>query len=417
MGTIEQLQLAVQEGQLQKITQLLEAFLIEATPNEQYEIAELFMHYGYLQEANQVLEHMQFLFPEEAQLMIDRANVLMESDEEDEALELLLAVPHDVPEYPQALLALADYYQMQGLFEVAEVRINEALGLLPHEPLLQFAKAELLFETGRFAEAIRLYEQLLERHKEFAGISLSSRLAEVYRAGANYEEALHYYMVTLEDEVTPDLLFGSAYAAFQTEKYELAIQQLEDLQELDPDYFSSYLLLAESYAMIENNKLAYEVIQNGLKRDEYDKTLYLFAGKIALKNQLVKEAIDYLQEAVALDPEYMEAILTLMSIYASEENYEAIIDLYEQIVNDQFDWSALAPFAAEAYNQEEQFDKAYVIYKEAYNDFKEDIEFLEAYSYFLIEDGKRQEAREVVERLLKLQPTEQRWMDLYESME
>ena len=40
------------------------------------------------------------------------------------------------------------------------------------------------------------------------------------------------------------------------EKYELAIKQLEDLKELDPDYFSAYLLLAESYAMLEDNKRA-----------------------------------------------------------------------------------------------------------------------------------------------------------------
>ena len=47
----------------------------------------------------------------------------MEMGNEDDALELLLTVPDDAPEYPQALLVLADYYQMQGLFEVAEQRI------------------------------------------------------------------------------------------------------------------------------------------------------------------------------------------------------------------------------------------------------------------------------------------------------
>ena len=47
-------------------------------PEEQYEVAELFMQYGYLEEANRVLEHLAFLFPEEAQIAIDRANVCME---------------------------------------------------------------------------------------------------------------------------------------------------------------------------------------------------------------------------------------------------------------------------------------------------------------------------------------------------
>ena len=34
----------------------------------------------------------------------------------------------------------------------------------------------------------------------------------------------------------------------------MAIKQLEELKELDPDYFSAYLLLAESYAMTEDNQ-------------------------------------------------------------------------------------------------------------------------------------------------------------------
>lgn len=144
---------ALEQGDLALIDQLLESFLMKELPEEIYALAEIFMQYGYMKEADRVLEHLQFLFPEEAQLKIDHANVLMELGNEDEALDLLLEIEETSPEYPQALLVLADYYQMQGLFEVAEKRINEALAILPDEPLLHFAKAELLFETGRFLEA------------------------------------------------------------------------------------------------------------------------------------------------------------------------------------------------------------------------------------------------------------------------
>ncbi|MEK4699195.1 tetratricopeptide repeat protein [Solibacillus sp. FSL R7-0668] len=414
---MEQLLQAIQEGDIQLVNQLLESFLVDAEPAAQYEVAEALLHYGFLNEADRVFEHLQFLFPEEAQIAIDRAGVLIELGEEDEALDLLMAVSEEAPEYPQALLVLADYYQMQGLFEVAEQRINEALQLLPNEPLLQFAKAELLFETGRFSEAARIYEELYEMDKKFAGTILAQRLAEVYRAGAAYESALDFYMEALEEEVTADLLFGSGYAAFQTEKFDLAIKQLEDLKELDPDYFSAYLLLAESYAMQEDNKRALKVIQEGLKRDEYDKSLYLFAGKMALKNSMPTEAIGYLTEAIALDPEYMEAIMVLMSVYSQQENYEEIISLYEQLQQYDFEWVSIYPFVANAFNEEELFDKAYEIYKEAYNEFNEDVEFLEKYCLFLVEDGKREEAKQIAERLVQLQPSEQQWIDLLERFE
>ena len=408
---------AIEEGDLQVVNQLIERLLTDATPEEQYGVTEILMQYGFFEEANQTLEHLQFIFPEEAQIAIDRATVLMELDKEDEALDLLLDVPADAAEYPQALLVLADYYQMQGLYEVAEKRINEALDLLPSEPLLQFAKAELLFETGRFSESIRIYEELYEIDTTFAGVSLAERLAEVYRAGAAYEQALDYYMQALEDEVKPDVLFGSGYAAFQIQNYELAIKQLEDLKELDPDYFSAYLLLAESYAMLEDNKRAFAAIKEGLVRDEFDKSLYLFAGKMALKNNNPEEAIQYLNEAVALDPEYMEAILVLISIYSKEERHDDIIELYEQISSQDFDWTALYPFVADAYDKVEQFEKAYELYKEALPDFKEDVSFLQSYCYFLIEDGKQQEAKEIATKLVELEPTEQQWLDLLSRFE
>lgn len=408
---------AIQQGNVDQINILLDTFLLNESPEMQYEIADLFMQYGYLNEAKRVYEHLQFLFPEEAQILIDRASLLIELGEEDEALEILMSVDSNVPEYPQSLLLLADYYQMQGLYEAAEQRINEALDLLPNESLLQFAKAELLFETGRFTEATRIYEELHSSEKIVAGVLLSERLAEVYRSGGGYETALDYYMEALEEKITPDLLFGSAYAAFQSQKYELAIKQLEDLKELDPDYFSAYLLLAESYAMLEDNQKAYQIIKEGLTRDEYDKSFYLFAGKIALKNKLPHEAIEYLKQAVALDPEYMEAILVLMSIYSKEECFEDIIELYENLKRDDFDWTALYPLVAEAYAKDEQYVPAYEIYKAAYNDFKEDSAFLEKYCYFLIEDGKRDEAREIVNKLIALEPSEQHWFDLLYTLE
>lgn len=414
---MEQIIKALESGDLQALKTLIDQFLIDGEPSKQYEMAEMLMQFGYLEEADRILENLQFIFPDEAQIKIDRATVLMELTKEDEALEQLLDVKESDSEYPQALVVLADYYQMQGLYEVAEKHIEMALEILPNEPLLQFAKAELLFETGRFIESIRLYEDLYENNIEIANVSIPVRLAEVYRAGGAYEDALHYYMLALEDDVTPDLLFGSAYAAFQIEKYETAIQQLEDLKELDPDYFSGYLLLAQSYSMLENYKRALLAIEEGLARDEYDKSFYLFAGKMSLKMGDVAKAKKYLQQAIALDLEYMEATLILMSIYHKEDDTEAIIDLYENLKKEAIDFTAILPFVAQAYDQEEQFEKANEAYNLAYEEYREDSDFLEKYCYFLIEDGQRDRAKAVANELVTLDPTNEEWQSLLERFE
>lgn len=408
---------AIQKGDLEGIHNLLEDFKVQVDPDMQYEVVGFLMNFGFLDEADELLEHLQYLFPDEAQLKIDRATLLMEREQGDAALNILMEISPEAEEYPQALLALADYYQMQGLYEASEQRINEALDLLPNEPLLHFAKAELLMEMGRFTEAARIYHELYEEQSEIAGVRLVERLAEVHRAGAAFEEALTFYIKALEDNTSPDLLFGAAYSAFQSQMYETTIRYAEDLKTLDPDYFSAYLLLAQSYAMLENNKKALEVITEGISRDEYDKELYLFAGKMALKNSLPKEAEQYLRQAIALDSEYMEAIITLVSILSKEERDEEVVELIENLEKESFDWPTLSMFAAISFDRLENYERAYDFYQLAYNDHKEDPLFLEKYAYFLIEDGKRNEAKEVVNQLIAIQPDEPTWQDLLQTFE
>nr|WP_240793406.1 tetratricopeptide repeat protein [Psychrobacillus vulpis] len=404
----------MEEGNVEMLTAMLDAFLLEENPDDQYVLADLFTQYGYLQEAVKVLEYLQFLFPEENQLKIDQAQLYLEMDKEDDALNLLTSVDKSSEAYPQALLTLADYYQMIGLFEVAEQKINEAINILPNEPLLLYAKGELLFETGRYLEAARMMEELLPVQNSIQAVDLPLKLAEIYSAGAAYEEAIPYYAKALQKEVAPDVLFHAAYASFQVQHYETAVKHLENLLEIDPDYFSAYMLLAEAYAMQEKNEDALKAIIDGIARDEYEKEYYLFAGKISLKLGRVKEAESFLREAIALDPEYMDAIFTLTSLFSTEEQDEELIDLYETLKQDQFEWSSMYPFLAYAYDRLEFYEKAYEFYKLAYTEHKEDAPFLEKYVYFLLEDGKREEALEVVSILQKLQPENSTWFEMSE---
>lgn len=405
---------AMEEGNIEKISTMLESFLLNGDPDEQYQLADLLTQSGFLQEAISILEHLQFLFPEENQLKIDQAQLYLEMDKEDEALEMLTTIEKTSDAYPQALLTLADYYQMLGLYEVAEQKINEALTLLPKEPLLLYAKGELLFETGRYLEAARVMEDLLPHQESLQAIDLSLKLAEIYSAGAAYEEAIPYYALALEKEVAPDVLFHASYASFQVQQYETAAKQLEDLLQIDPDYFSGYMLLAETYAMLEKNEDALKAITDGIARDEFEKEYYLFAGKISLKLGKVKEAETFLREAIALDPEYMDAIFILSSLYSTEEKDEELVELYETLKQEHFEWSAMYPFLATAYERLELYEKAYEFYQLAYTEHIEDVPFLEKYVYFLLEEGKRAEAKEVVLILQKLQPENSEWFEMFE---
>ena len=417
MATVEEIQKAVELGDMSKVNSLLDSYLLEGDPDKQYELSEWLGEIGFVEEAIKVLEHLEYLFPEESQLKIDKANLLIEADREDEALNLLIEISKEDEYYAQALVTLADLFQLQGLMEAAENRLNEAIALLPDEPLLMQAKAELLLDSGRYLESAKIYQDFQSTGIELEGVQLSERLAEVYSAGAAYEEALPYYEEALKKQVQPDVLFGAAVASFQTQQYDRALQRLDELIILDPDYFSAYLLKAQSLNMSEEYKAAYEAIKEGLKRDEFDKELYLFAGKLAMKLGDAEEGVENLRQAVALDPEYMEAIFTLVSYFHSKEMNEEVLELVEATVASGDDWAGLYPMVAEAYERTEQFEKATTYFDLSYPAFRDDPDFLGKYVRFLIEEGKRERALEILKELQVLEPENQEWLDMQQSFE
>ena len=415
MEQLEKVERFIQEGDVEALSELLDRLTQSTDFDMLYEAAGRLSAYGFMGEADRIYETLLFHLPEEAQLKIDRANTLIELGEEDEALILLTDVSPNDEEYVQALLALADYYQMTGMAEAAVSKIKEAHTLLPEEPVIQFAYAELLLESGRYGEAARYYLELKEQVAEIGDVSITARLAETYSAGAAYEEAIPYYEEMLKDKTLPDTLFGTAFAYYQIGNAERAIRLLDELIAIDPDYYSAYMLLGQAKLLAGNDQEAYETFSDGITRDEYDKELQLSAGKCALKLGRPEVAEGHLKEALVLDPEYIEALITLASLYNESENDEALIELLSYSKEEVEEISLLHALLAYAYERTEQYKDAYESFNKAYSGMKEDHEFLSAYANFLVEEGKRSEAIDVVKQLVTLFPDDQNWRAFLEA--
>src|SRR5699024_11877433 len=91
-------------------------------------------------------------------------------------IELLTSISEDDPAYLQALLQLADLYQSEGLFEVAESKLLEAKNIQPDEPIIDFALGEFFFSTGEYQRAIIHYEKLPDHMTEIRSEEHTSEL-------------------------------------------------------------------------------------------------------------------------------------------------------------------------------------------------------------------------------------------------
>src|SRR5699024_6862897 len=120
----------------------------------------------------------------------------IEMEHDEAAIDLLDQIKEDDEAYVQALVQMADLYQAQGLFEVAEQKLLLAKQKEPNEIIIDFALGELLFSTGAYQKAIAYYERILVHEHEVANVSIYDRLAEAYAAIGEYEEALHIFRMS-----------------------------------------------------------------------------------------------------------------------------------------------------------------------------------------------------------------------------
>ena len=71
---------------------------------------------------------------------------------------------------------------------------------------------------------------------------------------------------------------------------------------------------------------------------------------------------------------------------------------------------------ARSYQETEELDAAYDLYKELATELKDNPEFLEQYIYLLRELGKLEEAKDFIQFYLQLVPDDLQMQDLYDYL-
>ncbi|WLR43727.1 tetratricopeptide repeat protein [Bacillus carboniphilus] len=392
----------VEEGQAEQGLKIIEETMPKLDDQTKLQLAEQYYEWGLIEKAVEIVEEITLLYPEEIDISIFLAELYIDIDKEDEAIEILQRVPRHDNRYVQALVLQADLYQMQGLFEVSEKKLKEAKQI-NNQPIIDFALAELYFHQAYYQKAVPLYEQTIRSFSELNGVLIGQRLAESLSSLGSYNEALNYYRELNSKD--PDHLFGYGMTALQAEQFETAIRQFEELQDLDPYFTSLYLQLAKSYEQTGKVNEAQETIEKGLKYDEYNKEMYFFAAKLSIKQQQMQKAIEFLRQAIALDPGYIEAIIMLSKILLQEEMFEEVIESLQEVMkfeeyDPQFDWDL-----AYAHHQLENYSESSNHYERAYTSFKEDKEFLQEYAFFLLEEGQKARAMQLLKKALRIEPS------------
>ncbi|WP_059105122.1 tetratricopeptide repeat protein [Shouchella shacheensis] len=407
---------AIERGDVEAGLEILDQAMDTSDHEQKYQVAELFYELGHVEKAEKLVEELMVLYPDEGSLYVLAAEMKIDADKEDEAIELLSDIHEDDDAFLQAQLLLADLYQLQALDEVAEQKLLFAREKAPEEIILTYALGEFYLEQGAYNKAIPYLKQAHYTKEDVGGVNVGLKLAEAYSANGQFEDALSLYQQSAKDEFTPTTMFNFGFTAYQHGDYTVAIEQLEGVKTLDADFTSVYLPLARAYEAENRLDEALEVLRDGMGMDEFNDSLYLLAGKLSLKKQDLDQAEGYLRQAVALNPSNMEALQTLSAYLRAQERSEDLLDLLEHTSSYGETDAMLTWYEAFARADQEEYHQAAQLYEEAYATFYEDTDFLSEYGQFLLEEGKRTRAVDLLQKARALDPGRADVTELLESL-
>lgn len=387
---------ALQDEKLSEAEEFLVQALEHDSLDELYQLGDSLYQLGFLEETKRVLHHLLNKTGEDDEIKVNLAEIAIEEGNELEAIDWLQSVDKKSPVYPQALLVSADYYQVLDLPEVSEQKLLEAQSILKNEPVIMFALAELHFTMGKYAQAIREYEQLLTDGEEsMAGIQLVTRLGSAYSALGDWENAIDYLKEAVEVDDTVDTLFQLGFTYFQIKEYQRSNECFYKVKEMDHSYTSVYPYLAKG--LDEENQLekAATVVGEGLLQDKTNYQLYLIGADVELKRENEDKAEEYYKLALELDPENETISLQYTNFLLHQERYEETVEWIQQALTEldadpQLYWNL-----AIAQNELEEFHAAGRAYEKAYPYFDTNVEFLKQYFFFLREEGQLEKSKEV----------------------
>lgn len=364
---------------------------------------------GFLPQAKRIYDQLRSQYPD---VNLNLAQIVAEDGDFEAAFLYLDAIDSESEDYVNALVIMADLYQMEGLADVARDKLEQALAL-SDQPLIRFGLAEMQMEVGDFKEAIANYAALDNRAiLEETGVSTYERIGRAYADMGKFEAAIEFLEKAVEIDYDDMTVFELATLLLDQEEYQRANLYFKQLDTMNPDFAGYEYYYAQSLHEEHKIEEALKLTQQGLSKNEYDSQLLLLASQLAYENHDAKLSESYLLSAKDLAEDMEEVTLRLTNLYLEEERYEEVLSLeIADLDNLLAKWNI-----AKAHQALDQEEEAYAIYKDIAKDLNQNPEFLHDYAYILREFGQLKLATETAETYLSLVPDDLNMQSFLEEL-
>ncbi|HCX39846.1 tetratricopeptide repeat protein [Lactobacillus acetotolerans] len=417
MSYSEQLLDSIEKQDFSQQKILLKKALNNDKPEILASLAENLTDLGFTNLSKQVYRALIAKFPKEDLFKVYLAEILLNDGDDDDGLSLLYNVSESSPAYIDSLLVQADYYQTNGLLETAKTKLLKALKIDPDEDAIKFGLAELDYLSGKYEEALPIYQDLIKRQKNFSEVNLNQRIFQTLAKLGQYEDASKIIKEHSEDILDIDSKYQAGLVMLSVGDYDQAIKYLDSVIEQSPDYVNAYPLLAEAYEHKHDDNQVLHAAQTGLAYNELDQVLYSKGARAAANLKDFKTAEKLLKKGLKVAPDNNDLRLQLSNLYLSEHKDKENLDLFASLDDDDIEPQAYWNMAI-SYERMDNSDKAKSEFLLAYPEFKDNSTFLkQMIRFFSTEANSDEIVKQLLERYLKLVPEDDEMQDLYNQLQ
>jgi tetratricopeptide (TPR) repeat protein len=204
---------------------------------------------------------------------------------------------------------------------------EQALALLNHLSEYDFdlymVRIECYLQLGRYADAFRCSEELLEKEDEepldnvFAELGFLHMEADCFKEGVSYfQESLKY------DPENIDVLADLSYAYEMLGNFDAAVETTNRILDIEPYTYEAWVNLGKLYSLNEEFEKAIDAFDFALTINDSDNiVLKLKAHCLSLSGR-AEEAIEDFNSLLQNDPEDTSIYFLLFECYESLEMHE-----------------------------------------------------------------------------------------------
>jgi tetratricopeptide (TPR) repeat protein len=235
-------------------------------------LGNAFLALGMLDQAERDSQRALSLAPDCVACYQTLAEIAERQDNSEKALAYLVAAKGRAPEHPDVLFQFGKVCLERNLVDDALPALTHAVELKPDNDSYVYALGSANVARGNLPNALALFNRLLEKHPNEAGLT--------YAIGAVY------YLQTKYSEAEASL------------KQSLAAQ---------PNQIAASYYLALTYDAIGDDDRAIPIFRDLLKKHPQHAPSYVKLGGILVRAHQYEEAQGYLERAVSLDSDSVEA--------------------------------------------------------------------------------------------------------------